>query len=58
VFVYVLIDRTHSTRLKRTLFEYNNAGPPASYAYALLLLAVAAALLRLAQFLNERREMS
>jgi hypothetical protein len=58
VFLYVFINGPYSNGFKRILFEYNNAGPPASYAYALVLLAIAAALLKLAEFVNERRETS
>ena len=47
----------YSSRFARILFQYNNAGPPAAtYAHALILLAVAAALLRLVQFLDGRKE--
>ncbi len=57
-FFYALIPGISSIRFARILFIYNNAGPPASYAYALVPIAIAAALLRLAQFLDERRETS
>jgi hypothetical protein len=57
-FFFVLIDGTHSIRFARIPFQYNNAGPLASYAYALIPIMIAAALLRLAQFFNERRETS
>jgi hypothetical protein len=58
VWLFWLNPGTYSIRFKRILFQYNNAGPPASYAYALILIMIATALLRLAQFFNERRETS
>jgi len=54
----MLIHGISSIRFARILFVYNTVGPPASYAYALVPIAIAAALLRLAQFFNERRETS
>jgi hypothetical protein len=57
-FFYLLIHGISSIRFASILFRYNNAGSPASYAYALVLLAITAALLKLAQFVNERREAS
>jgi hypothetical protein len=48
-----VIQGTSSIPLAKILFP---AGPPPSYAYALIPIAIAAALLRLAQFFNGRKE--
>jgi len=49
---------TESLQVARVLFLYNDkdVGPAPSYAYALIPIAIAAALLRLAQFIDGRRE--
>ena len=50
------IEGTSSFRFARVLFVYDTVGPPPSYAFALLPIAIAAALLELARFFDGRRE--